>query len=97
MDEEATEGWPLLVIANKQDLPEALNMDEVSEALGLCEVEDWKKKGLITWLMGTHERAGTGSVLRRLSNPGHVYLLRHIWSFVVLKRVIPASWLQVQP
>ena len=94
LDEEATAGLPLLVIAGKQDLPEALSVDQVSQGLGLCEVEDWGKSGCTTWLMGTHERAGACSVLRRLSSPGYAYLRSHIWSFVQLRRVHPAAWLQ---
>ena len=46
--EEELKGVPLLVFANKQDLPEALGPDEISNALGLAGAEkgrQWSVRG----------------------------------------------------
>eukprot|EP00429_Kryptoperidinium_foliaceum_P004340 CAMPEP_0176018194 /NCGR_PEP_ID=MMETSP0120_2-20121206/8752_1 /TAXON_ID=160619 /ORGANISM="Kryptoperidinium foliaceum, Strain CCMP 1326" /LENGTH=199 /DNA_ID=CAMNT_0017351237 /DNA_START=35 /DNA_END=631 /DNA_ORIENTATION=+ len=39
LEEEATVGWPLLVLANKQDLPNAISVPELAEMLGLRDVQ----------------------------------------------------------
>ncbi|CAD7956371.1 unnamed protein product [Amoebophrya sp. A120] len=38
LGEEELQGVPLLILANKQDLPQAMNAAEVSEGLGLTEI-----------------------------------------------------------
>ena len=47
MDEELLKGAPLLVLANKQDLPDAATPSEVTKALGLHGIRgrDWFIQG----------------------------------------------------
>jgi len=47
MGEDELKGAVLLVLANKQDLPNALKMDEVSKRLGLANIRnhDWFIQG----------------------------------------------------
>lgn len=37
--EEALSNFPVLVLANKQDMPNSLKTNEVTERLGLCEIK----------------------------------------------------------
>ena len=43
MQKEILQGVPLLVLANKQDLPDAANEKDISEVLGLSKIKerDW--------------------------------------------------------
>lgn len=48
LDEDELKGVPLLVFANKQDLPEAMKADDVSKELGLAGGEKdrpWSLQG----------------------------------------------------
>ena len=47
--DELLQGVPLLVLANKQDLPNALSVDEVEDRLALNEIHDrdWKIIGSV--------------------------------------------------
>ena len=87
LDADGMNGWPVLILANKQDLPNALSTSQVACALGIHEdvLHDWSDKGIVAFLLGTHPRVGSGSVLRELANVSH--LLQHIWSFVTLQYV----------
>lgn len=40
LEEEELKGVPLLVFANKQDLPQAMNSGQIFEALGLSQLRD---------------------------------------------------------
>ncbi len=43
--EDLLKGCTLLVLANKQDLPDAMTMEEIAEKLGLESIQDrkWRK------------------------------------------------------
>ena len=40
LEDESMRGVPVLVYANKMDLPNAKNITEVSESLGLFQIRD---------------------------------------------------------
>jgi ADP-ribosylation factor protein 1 len=73
--EDENNGKPLLVFANKQDLPDAMTVQEVTEGLGLHSLRDrhWYIQGTsaltgdgivegFSWLKGTAERVRSGRV-----------------------------------
>eukprot|EP00656_Telonema_subtile_P028749 TRINITY_DN3135_c0_g2_i2.p1 TRINITY_DN3135_c0_g2~~TRINITY_DN3135_c0_g2_i2.p1 ORF type:complete len:233 (-),score=61.74 TRINITY_DN3135_c0_g2_i2:54-752(-) len=77
--EDHLQGVPLLVFANKQDLPNACTPDEVSSALGLYEraVTDWSEAGRSAFLLGTRCEHSVVSLMR-----GNQHLLEEIWRHV---------------
>jgi signal recognition particle receptor subunit beta len=71
LPEDELRGVPLVIMANKQDLPEAMKTDELSQRLGLSNIKDrtWtiiptsalKGEGIkeaFTWLSETMEARG---------------------------------------
>eukprot|EP00656_Telonema_subtile_P043974 TRINITY_DN5027_c0_g1_i1.p1 TRINITY_DN5027_c0_g1~~TRINITY_DN5027_c0_g1_i1.p1 ORF type:complete len:231 (-),score=35.89 TRINITY_DN5027_c0_g1_i1:264-956(-) len=79
LDENELRGVPLLVWANKQDLPNACAPHEVSSALGLHErvVTEWSEQGRIAFLLGTQCEDSVVCTLR-----GNQHLLEEIWGHV---------------
>ena len=78
LSEDELWGCPLLVYANKQDLPNALSVDEVAEKLMIERriVHDWTADGYQAFVMGT---ITAGSAVEALH--GNLQLLHHIWGW----------------
>ena len=76
LSEDELCGCPLLVYANKQDLPNALSVDEVAEKLMIERriVHDWTADGYQAFVMGTVTAGSAVEVLH-----GNLQLLHHIW------------------
>ncbi len=50
--EDLLKGCPLLVLANKQDLPDAMTLEEISEKLGLESIQDRKwSESYYAWII----------------------------------------------
>eukprot|EP00656_Telonema_subtile_P028751 TRINITY_DN3135_c0_g2_i6.p2 TRINITY_DN3135_c0_g2~~TRINITY_DN3135_c0_g2_i6.p2 ORF type:complete len:190 (-),score=38.75 TRINITY_DN3135_c0_g2_i6:248-817(-) len=75
--EDHLQGVPLLVFANKQDLPNACTPDDVSSALGLHQRDDWSEAGRSAFLLGTRCEHSVVSLMR-----GNQHLLEEIWRHV---------------
>jgi len=78
--EEDLRDCPLLVLLNKQDLPEALSTTEIAAGHQLYAMEHWTRRAKLAFVIGTQPLTGCDSPLRRLA--GNAHLQQHIWSFV---------------
>lgn len=78
--EEDLRDCPLLVVLNKQDLPEAMTTTEIAAGHQLNAMEYWTNRAKLVFVLGTQPLTGCDSPLRRLA--GNSHLQQHIWSFV---------------